>query len=305
MRHLIVAALSMTVLVAQAQQTPRLKLYSAGQGSAFLPYAERLAALLIRDGVDVTVVETTGSIENMSHLNKEADAIATVFLGSALEGYTGGADWTNGAKLTNVRALFPMYETSFQAVALASSGIRSFRGLGGKRVGVGPEGGPPMLYFKGIAAASGLQAQAVAGQPAELSAALLRNELDALWQGAMPPIPALLQVMNAAPATVFGLTAQEQDVALKRFPYLTRATVPARTYPGQTAALRTIGAWNFVYSNIALPSEVAEAVTRAALAHGDQLAPGTRPAGALNNRVVPFHDGALRYYRAAGIRVGE
>jgi hypothetical protein len=303
MRHLLVAALSIAALAAHAQAPPRLKLYSAGRGSAFLPYAERLASVLTSEGISVTVVETNGSIENMGHLNEEADAIATVFLGSAVEGYTASANWTDGAKYTNVRALFPMYETSFQAVALASSGIRSLRDLRGKRVGVGPEGGPAMLYFNGISTAAGLQAHAVPGQPAELSAALLRNEIDTLWQGAIPPIPTLLQVLDGAPATVFGLTMQEQDLALNRFPYLTRATVPAHTYPAQPVALRTIGAWNFVYSNKALPAEIAEAVTRVALAHGDQLAPGTRPANAVSNTVVPFHDGALRYYRGAGIGV--
>ena len=36
---------------------------------------------------------------------------------------------------------------------------------------------------------------------------------------------------------------QEQDVALKRFPYLTRATVPAHTYPACRRSRESAGIW--------------------------------------------------------------
>ena len=47
------------------------------------------------------------------------------FLGTAFDAVNGSTAWTEGKRHGNVRALFPMYETSFQVVALSASGIQS------------------------------------------------------------------------------------------------------------------------------------------------------------------------------------
>ena len=48
------------------------------------------------------------------------------------------------------------------------------------------------------------------GQPADMKD-MLEGRIDVLWQGAPPPIPSLSEVLARAPATVFDLTADEQD----------------------------------------------------------------------------------------------
>jgi uncharacterized protein len=132
----------------------RFDLLSAGKGSAFLPYAQGLASTLTTRGVNASAVETGGSIENIRKLdathNANAPQLATVFLGTAHEAVTAGAAWTQGKRFANIRALFPMYETSFQCIALRSSGIGSIVALNGKRVGIGPQGGSAESYFKGL-----------------------------------------------------------------------------------------------------------------------------------------------------------
>ena len=69
--------------------------------------------------------------------------------------------------------------------------------------------------------------------------AFMEGRIDVLWQGAPPPIPSLAQVLANAPATVFGLTEAEQAAMIKRFPFLTPATVPSGTYRGQAAPMRS------------------------------------------------------------------
>ena len=60
-------------------------------------------------------------------------------MGVALQAVQGSATWTKGKKYENIRALFPMYDTPMQCVALKKSGIASFRQLDGKTVGTGPK----------------------------------------------------------------------------------------------------------------------------------------------------------------------
>ena len=221
-------------------------MYSAGPGSAFLPYAEGVAKHVKPLGLNVRPLETTGSIENLRKVNAETNRAGTVFMGSAFEAYTGSGGWTQGKKFENLRALFPMYETSFQMAALNTSGINSLRQVEGRRVGVGPAAGPAEVFFKGLAEAVGIKATIVNGQPAAMVKDLVEGRIDVLWQGAPPPIPSLNDVQKVAAATVFALTPSEQAAMLKRFPFLAATTVPPNTYKGQPLPLSSVAAWNFV-----------------------------------------------------------
>jgi uncharacterized protein len=285
-----------------------LGIYAAGAGSAFLPYAEGLAAYLTAQGLKSQALTSAGSIENIRKIDAEPNKLGTVFLGTAFEAYTGTGAWTQGQKFSDLRALFPMYETSFQVAALRSSGISSISALSGKRVGVGPAGGPAESFFKGLLEAIGLQVQLVNGTPAALAADLLAGKIDALWQGASLPIPALKQVADAADAVVFGLSEAEMASMLKRFAFLSAATVPANTYRGQSAALRSVAAWNFVMAHKNLPAADAYWITKTALSaqpperiHASAAL--TRASQASNNTVIPFHPGALRFYDESSVRL--
>lgn len=282
-------------------------IYSAGQGSGFLPYAQGMAAYLSAHGLKSQAIESRGSIENLQKLEVETNRLGTVFLGTAFEAVNGSAPWTNGKKHISLRALFPMYETSFQIVTLRSSGLTSLGQLAGKRVGVGPAGGPAESFFKGLAGATGLQIQTVAGTPAALAADLQAGRIDALWQGASLPIPVIKQIADTTEAVVFGLNDLEVTAMLKRFPFLSQATVAPNMYRGQTGPIKSVAGWNFVMAHKDLPDADAYFITKTILSAADPKAIAvsaepTRTVNARTNTVVPFHPGALQFYREKGLR---
>lgn len=312
LRALVLGVSATALLAACASGPPRptlaeVGIYAAGAGGAFLPYAQGVAAYLGTQGLKAQALESTGSIENIQKVDAQPQRLGTVFLGTAYEGVTGTGAWTNGTKFSNVRALFPMYETSFQVVALRASDITGLRQLAGKRVGVGPAGGPAESFFKGLTEAVGVQAQLVTGTPAALAADLLAGRIDALWQGAALPIPPIKEITEKTDALVFGLADDELAAMLKRFPFLSPATVAPNIYRGQARALKSVAAWNFVVAHKDLPEADAYWITRTILSASDPKviaasAGPTRAANAPNNAVVPFHPGALRFYREQGIQ---
>ena len=233
-------------------------------------------------------------------------ALGTAFLGSAWDAIQ-GTPAAGGRTHTRVRALFPMYETSFQAAALRRSGITTFADLAGRRVGCGPKRGPAEVFFRAASDAAGISAEIVGGDPGVQAAALAAGEIDAFWQGAIVPIPSLMQVLEHADAVVFGLPAPLVAAVTKRLPYVSPTTLPSGTYPGQIAPIESFGAWNFVIANEALPEAQAYDLTRRVLSARDPSAEmsssagATRAANASENRIVPFHPGAARFYREAGI----
>jgi hypothetical protein len=292
----------------RAQGGQTLTLHTAGQGSAFLPYGQGLSRFLLSStGLNVTVAESRGSIENVGKIKENPTALGTVFLGTAHEAVNGLA-WANGVRHNKLRALAPMYETSFQVAVPSASSIRDVRSLAGKRVGTGPAGGPAEGYFKALAEVAGINATIVAGSPADLARALSGREIDALWQGAVVPIPSLVAVQRDDPgAVVFGLTDGEVDGMLRRFPFMARTEVAAGTYANQPAPIRSISAWNFVVAHADLAEDIAYRITRAMISAAaperdiHAFARGVRPQDATANRVLPFHPGAIRALREANV----
>jgi uncharacterized protein len=288
----------------------QLSIYAAGQGSAFLPYAQGLASFLTSSGLKSAALESTGSIENIRKIESDKPdsknaTLGTVFLGTAFEAVTGTGSWTAGHKHSNLRALFPMYETSFQIVTIAT-GLNNLKSIAGKRVGVGPAGGPAESFFKGLLEATGLKAQIVTGTPTALASDLTAGRIDALWQGAALPIPAIKQITDAGTATVFGLSDEELAVMLKRFAFLSPATIAANTYKGQSTPLKSVAAWNFVMCHKDLTEDDAYFITRSVLSTRDPTsihttALPTRKENATNNSTIPFHAGALKFYVEQGI----
>lgn len=303
---LILAGSSLAASTARAQALP-LQFYSAGQGSAFLPYAEAMARFLSSTDAPALAVKTSsGSLENLRAVDASPQAIGTVFLGSALDAVAGTGPFAAG-RLGNLRALFPMYETSFQIAAPRASGMRTLRDLVGKRVGVGPAGGPAEVFLRGAIAVAGIEAAVVNGAPAEQTRQLLAGGLDALWQGAIVPIPSLTAAADQADMVIIGLTAEEIRGMLARFPALAPAIVPAGSYRGQSEPVSSVAAWNFVLAHRDLPNATAEALVRAVFSAREpavQIHPMAATSIARNadkNRVVPFHPGAVAAYLAQGV----
>lgn len=293
---------------ARAQPLPGgpLLLHTAGAGSAFLPYGEGLARWLGAGGIAIEVRRSAGSLQNLAAVEDDPGSLGTAFLGSAWDAVQ-GTPAAGGRRHTRVRALFPMYETSFQFAVPDASPVTGFAGLDGLRVGVGPARGPAEVFFRAAADAAGIAAEIVNGDPAALADALVEGRIDALWQGAVVPIPSLLAVLGRTPARVLGLPPALVETVTARLPFLSPTTLPPATYPGQAAPIGSFAAWNVVVAHADLPEATAAALTRRALAAPDPgrdihpSAAATRATDARHNRVLPFHPGALGVLRELGV----
>ena len=307
---LVTPVLAQTALAqtTSAQTTAQVTLMTAGDGSAFLPYGQGIAAYLALKGIGIDVKKSAGSNENLSAVDASATTLGTAFIGSAYDAVN-GTGWAAGHKHENLRALFPMYETSFQVAALRKSAIGSLADLDGKKVGVGPAKGPAEVFFRAAAEIAHVNPIMVNGDPAVLAKQVTAGEIDALWQGAVVPIPSLSEVADQADAVVFGLSDAEAAAMLLKFPQLSATTVPAGTYKAQSAEIKSVSAWNFVVANKDLPIDTAYAITKAVLSATNPrseiypTAAGTLAANAIKNRIMPFHPGAMRFYAEAGIKL--
>ncbi len=316
-RHILLAASSLALAAGCAApsiakppaQRRVISLATGSKGGGFLLYGQAMGSVLgPRTHLDVTALETQGTAENINRLVARQIDAALLVMGPAFDAWTGQAQWA-GNPVRSMRALFPMYETPFHVAALAKSGINSMSQLAGKRVGVGPARGTAEGFFRGLMLATGLQVQLVNGSPSDHAQQLSKGEIDAFWFGAGLPVPAFVDAGKLAPLTVFGLTPSERDGFIKRFPYFAPYTVPANTYVGQTTAIGSVAVWNFAAMHVDAPEDSAYWLTRLSLENSAALTAAYPAAVATSltnlaaNTFMPFHPGALRYFKEQNIQV--
>lgn len=303
----LAAALPASAVRAQQAARPQLVLGTGAAGGTFNVYGAALAAVMTQHApADVAARVTAGSNENIRLVDSGAIAMGLVAMGPAFEAWNGTGPFA-GTALRNMRALVPMYETPFAIIALRRSSIARVADLQGKRVGVGPAGGPTTVFFRALAEEAGIACTQVTGSPDDHARQLVAGEIDAFWFGAGVPVEAFARVADAQDAVVFGMTAEEVEKMRRRFGYLAPNSIPANTYRGQSAPVPTVALWNFVVAAPALPEALAHDLTRAALTQTAALvarvpaASASIAANAAANGFLPFHPGAARYYREAGI----
>jgi len=294
---------SAAVVGAPAQaQAPTLSFLTAGPGSGFLSYGQGIAIVVNASGlVGLDVIETAGSIENLKRVEADPTCIGAAFIGSAYAAIHGVGPFA-GKQHGALRAIAPMYETSYQAVAKAGRGINKAADLSGKRVGIGAAGEAAEALFLGLAELTGIAPIIVNGSSAELETALLADAIDAIWQGASLPVPSLARVAEKCDSVVFGLTDEELAAMLGRFPYLSEGDVAEGTYQGQMQPIRSVAAWNLIVANAALDEDVAYLLTREILG-ADTTPEGTTMGFAPKNRVVLWHPGAADFLREKGVAI--
>lgn len=280
-----------------------LTLVTASPGGTYYAYGEGLAKVLTRTlGLPVLARPTEGPTENIRLIEAGQAQIGFVTMGAALEAWSGTGDWTAGRRFRAMQAMFPMYDTPFHFVARRESGIRSIADMAGKRIGVGPQGGTAATYMPRLLARLGAEAQPVHGTWADLAAHLRAGGIEGLAAAAGVPFPAIAE-LEAARAIRSIPLSRDQIVALRlAVPELTASTIPPGAYPSLMAGYETVGLYNFAVAHRDLPADLVYEITKAVfesqaeMVEAHPAAAATVPANFVHNTLLPFHDGALRYY---------
>ena len=308
-RGLIAAAITLTAATALAQPKT-MTLGTASVGGTYFVYGGVVAKILTdKTGIQVSTQQTQGPNQNVILVEDGKIELGMTTMGIALQAWTGTGDWTKGKKYEAIRALFPMYDTPLQCVALKKSGIASFKQLDGKTVGVGPKAGTPGTYFPLIFDALGMKATIRNGQGADMGSQLGDGILDAFCFGAGLPIPIFSQLDAEKEVVFFTWTDAERDAIRKKMPEFSDSMIPKGTYKSMAADQKTIGLYNFAIANKSMSDDVAYLVTKtilennAAMVQGHAAASETIAANAKANTFLPFHPGAVRYYKEKGIQL--
>ncbi len=304
--------------VARAQvpaSWPRsMTLGTASPGGAFAVYGQAWAQT-ISDLVKVvtSTQQTQGPNQNLVLVHSKRVELGMTTMGPAWEAWTGELDLNKGVKHTDVRALFPMYETPFQIITLKRSNITTVAGLNGKIVGVGPQAGTPGTYYPRWFKDLGLNVTIRNGAASDMGSQLADGRLDAFAFAAGIPIPVFTEIETQTGGAVnfFSFSRAEMDRFLPANPFVSPFTIPAGTYRGITEPQLTVAMWNFTIAHKSLPDDLVYTIVKQTLENQQRLvsaikaAEATRIENVGNNKFLPFHPGAVRYYREKNINIPQ
>jgi TRAP transporter TAXI family solute receptor len=160
-------------------------------------------------------------------------------------------------------------------------------------------------------AAIGISAKIENGPWDDSAARLLEGSYDALGMSAGVPIPALKHVEAKEPVVFVSLTPGQIEALRKAIPELTISQIGSGAYTSLDKTYTTVGLYIFAIGRDDLPDELVYQLVKAVFENQPRLAKATLaasdtlPQNVVKNTILPFHPGAVRYYREIGISIPE
>lgn len=303
-----------TGALSQAKPNPswpkNLTLGTASVGGLYFVYGQVWASLVNEKiGTNISTQQTQGPNQNIILTDAGKIDFGMTTMGVALQAWEGKGAWTQGKQYRNMRAIFPMYDTAFHFVTLEKNPVKTVADLNGKKSGIGPRAGTCGTYYPLIFKALGINTTIQNGQASDMGAGLQDGLIDAFPFCAGFPIPVYSELETTNKVRFFTFTADEIKKLRTAMPELSESTIPKGTYKQQTEDHKTVGLYNFAIANKDVADDLVYAVVKAVLENNPQMVKGhaaSRETLLQNwnrNGFLPFHPGAIRYFKEKGITV--
>jgi uncharacterized protein len=288
-----------------------ISLGTATPGGGFPVYGNAFAELM--NAADASFVieprNTKGSNENIPLMEAGQLDIALVAGEPAYEAFMG-----IGRPATPLKILTAMYSSPGMFVVRADSPYKTIRDLVGQPVAFGAKGsGLPILSrytLDGIGLKQDEDFKSIYLDRAGDGPAMVQDGRAAALWGAGIGWPGFAAVASAPGGARF-IAPDAGEIARirEKHTFLKPLTVPAGSYPGQSAAINSVGSWSFVLTRADLPDDVAYRLARTL--HGieaafcKKLAQACETTAANTVAAAPkqelIHPGVMKYLKEIGV----
>jgi TRAP transporter TAXI family solute receptor len=288
-----------------------ISLGTATPGGGFPLYGDAFAEVM--NAADPTLAieprNTKGSNENIPLLEEGKLDIALVAGEPSYEAFIGIR-----RPATRLKILTAMYSSPGMFVVRADSPYKTIQDLVGKPVAFGAKGsGLPILsryLLDGLGLKQDEDFQSIyLDRAGDGPAMVLDGRAAALW-GAGIGWPGF-KTMSESPGGARFIAPDAEEIARIRakHTFLKPLTVPAGSYPNQSAPINSLGSWSFILARENLPDDVAYRLAKSL--HGAESPlckklPQACETTAANTvaaapKIELIHPGVLKYFRESGL----
>ncbi|WP_099867531.1 TAXI family TRAP transporter solute-binding subunit [Pararhizobium haloflavum] len=285
---------------------------TASQGGTYFIYGAGWANLVAEElGIQASTESTDGPVQNATLVHTGDVDFGMVTMGPALAAWEGESPLAPGEEHTDMRAVFPMYQTPFEVIALAGSGIEGVSDLEGKRVGAGPAGGTPGTYVPEILETLGINAEISFGGASDQAGQVQDGLIDAFAFAAGLPIAAFAELNAQTDVNIFAFTDEEVQTLVDSNASFSPYTIAGGTYDGFDEDRNTIAMWNMAIAHKDVPEELVYQVTKIVMENNERMvsvhsaAAETLPENFEYNTFLPWHPGAVRWFEENGYDIPD
>lgn len=264
-------------------------------------------------GVTCRAEPTDGSIANLESLRAGTLQLGVVQNDWQHHAVHGTSVFEAAGPFEELRALFSVHGEPFTVVARRDAGFTTLDDLKGGRVNLGNPGSGQRATMEVVMAAKGwTEADFVLAEAlpaAQQSLALCHGRIQAMVYTVGHPNPSVGQAAGLCDAVIIEVKDPAIDRLVAEHPFYAYTEIPGGIYPGNPEPVTTFGVKATVVTTAALDAELIYTVVEAVFENLDQLrrahpAFGTLDPVEMANDALsaPLHDGAARYFAAAGLR---
>ena len=296
--------------------TQRLSIATGGTGGVYYPYGGGIAKIISDnvEGVEATAEVTGGTVDNLKFVANGSADLAFALADSLDDAYHSRGVFADFGAVP-ARVLAVLYSNYNHVITVTGAGIDSIGDLRDRVISTGaPGSGTEVSAFRLLEAAGVNPETEIRKQSLGASqsvAALKDGKIHAFfWSGGIPT-GAVLDLATT-PGRTIRLIASNTLLPALQERYGTSVyqmlTIPRSTYPGMDADVGVVAVANLLVVHESMAETLAYEITRALFDYHDELAAihpmaaVMPPDSAVAGSPVPFHNGALRYYRERGLQ---
>jgi hypothetical protein len=263
--------------------------------------------------IRATVEATGGSVFNINAVIAGDLQFGIAQADRQFQAVHGIAEWQERGPQKKLRAVFSLHPETVTLVAGDDTGIRDIRDLKGKRVNIGNPGSGQHQNSLDALNAAGLglgDIKAVEVKAVEAIEMLEAGTLDAFFYTVGHPSAAILKVTRGK-RKVRIIPILGVDTLFVLHPYYVPSSINMQYYPGAADAGKTVESFGVkatLVTSSDVPAPIVYALTREVFENFEAFKAqqpafaGLTKMGMLQGLSAPIHQGALRYYREAGLQ---
>ncbi|USD64966.1 TAXI family TRAP transporter solute-binding subunit [Vibrio sp. SCSIO 43136] len=259
-----------------------------------------------------SVESTGGSIYNVNTIRAGELDFGIVQSDWQYHGYNGTSKFSEQGPYKKLRAMFSLHTEPFNVIARADAGINGVEDLKGKRVNIGNPGSGDRATMGVVMDALGWKVEdfklASELKGSERSQALCDNKIDAFVYVVGHPNGSIKEATTSCDAKLVPVTGPQIDEIVSGNPYYAYSDLPAGTYRGTDANVKSFGVAATMVTTTDISDEVAYNVAKAVFENFNTFK-RLHPAFANLKKEdmvqaglsIPLHPGAAKYYKEVGL----
>lgn len=255
---------------------------------------------------------TGGSIYNVQALMTGELDVAVTLAGLAYEAYKGTGEFKAFGSNPELRAISVLYTQPVSVIVKKNSEIKTLDDLSGKRINIGNLGsgkrGTAELLLKVLNLSRKDFAEIHEFNTKRMGEAFCTEKVDILIEAIGNPSSFLRRMIGECGGRFIEIPRKVADLMKKFEPYFEPGVIPGGMYAGQDKDVSTVNLNVVLISTARVSPDTIYEISKAMFDQFPKLkeihpvlstaAPQTMIA---QGEVIPFHEGAARYYREAGL----